>query len=358
MQSVNGLKQPLLGIAATAISIALALGISVQFAPTVFGSWVGQLIMSAIPLQIIVGMVWESKFPGFLADRKQPVKGLAVLGLLAVGAAIVTPATMASIGGGMAPPTPFVIMFTILSVCITFWMVVVLQCWPAKVLSAHPAAVGLGTWVLSYGVSWVIFHTTFDFSAMQGAPFYRADLDPHGLFPAWNALAFVVTSLAVVMWLVMLDFWPSTAIVKAIPSLGNQPMFGVLSAVVALALTAVVWVLCVRVVGMDVVDYLVRVPVSALFGEFIMLAMMQTAPFQAVRQPLKGLILLPVVAVLAVITHKLYQVVALALVGPMASGAPTYGLDLWIATAMLAVTFPLFVAYATGFGFWPLAGRD
>ncbi len=109
---------------------------------------------------------------------------------------------------------------------------------------------------------------------------------------------------------------------------------------------------------MDVVDYLVRVPVSALFGEFIMLVMMQTAPFQAVRQPLKGLILLPVVAVLAVITHKLYQVVALALVGPMASGAPTYGLDLWIATAMLAVTFPLFVAYATGFGFWPLAGRD
>lgn len=37
------------------------------------------------------------------------------------------------------------------------------------------------------------------------------------------------------------------------------------------------------------------------------------------------------------------------------SGGPAYDLELWLASSMLAVTFPALVAFANYFQFWPLA---
>lgn len=59
------------------------------------------------------------------------------------------------------------------------------------------------------------------------------------------------------------------------------------------------------------------------------------------------------VVVLAIVMRRLYEMAGL--VGPMASGAPGYDLELWLATAMLSVTFPILVAYGDGFGFWSLS---
>lgn len=36
------------------------------------------------------------------------------------------------------------------------------------------------------------------------------------------------------------------------------------------------------------------------------------------------------------------------------AGAPGYYLELWLASAMLGMTFPVIVAYTAGFDFWPL----
>lgn len=355
MPTLVGLKQPILGIVATVIAVSLSLAIGAAFSPEIFGSWVAQLIMSAIPAQIVIGMVWQSEYPGFLAKLPQPAKGAAILAMMAVAAVVVTPSVIVGVGGGMTPPTPFAIMFTIVSVCTAFWIVAVFQCWPATAVSKHPAIIGLGVFVLAYLSCWGLHLAAFDFAAMKDAPFYAARLDPHGAVPAWNALSFIVTSVSVIMWFVMLDFWPTATIVSKIPAAAKQPWFGLVSAALVIGLTAAIWLVCVRCLGMDVVDFMVRVPVSGLFGEFIMLVMMQTAPVQAMKQPTKGLVLLVVVAVLAVLTYQLYKTAAGVLVGPMPAGAPTYGLDLWIATAMLSVTFPVFVAFGGGFSFWPLS---
>jgi hypothetical protein len=355
MDNTTGLKQPLLGAVMAIIAIALALFVCRSFAPPVLGSWVAELIMSAIPAQIVIGLVWQSRYPGFIANLTQPAKGIAILGVMAVAAAIMTPVILALVGGGLTPPLPFAIMFTILSVCTCFWAVAVFQCWPFTALGSHPALIGGGVFVLAYVAAWVLFHFGFDFAAMKGAPFYAEALDPKGALPAWSVLAFTVTTVSVIMWFVMLDFWPTATIAAAIPALGRQPLFGLVSGALVLALSWGLWTVFVGLLGMDVVDYMVRVPVSGLFGEFIMLVMMQTAPFQTVKQPVKGLILLVVVAVLALIMYAAYRAAALALVGPMAAGAPGYDLDLWIATAMLSVTFPIFVALGDGFAFWPLS---
>ncbi|TAN61304.1 MAG: hypothetical protein EPN20_12615 [Magnetospirillum sp.] len=359
MPNTLGLKQPFLGLVAALVAVCLSLGFAAQFDPATFGSWVAQVIMSAIPLQIVIGLVWQSAYPGLLGRLRQPVKGIVILGMMLAAAMVMTPLILVLVNGGIGTPKPFAIMFTIVSVCCAFWLVAVFQCWPVAALSRHPGVIGLGVFVLAYVATYVVFRFGFDFAAMAGAPFYAAALDPHGAFAAWNALSFIVTTVSVIMAFVLLDFWPSATIAAAMPVLSRQPVFGLLNAVLVLAIAGAMWTLGVRVLGMDVVDYMVRVPVSGLFGEFIMLVMMQTAPFQTSRQPVKGLLLLGLVVVLAVVMYRLYAVAAVLLVGAMPSGAAGgYGLDLWIATAMLSVTFPVFVALGDGFAFWPLSRRD
>ncbi len=348
------IKQPILGLLGTLISVGLALAISVQFDGSTLVGWVGQIVMGSIPAQMVIIAVWQGAYPAALAKLPQPAKGLAILGLMGLASAVVTPIILATVGGGVTPPTPFATMFTVISICTSFWVMPLFKCWPVTAVAKHPVALGLGVLLLAYGAAAVVWHFGFDFAAMQGAPFYQASLDPHGLVPAWNIFSFIVTASLVIIGFVMLDDWPVNAIADMLPVLGRQPLRAVTSAVLVLLLSGGLWSLCVSILHMDVVDYLVRVPVSGLFGQLIMLHMMQTAPFQALRQPVKGMALLVVTVALAGPMYWLYAQVATALVGPMASGAPGYVLDVWIATAMLAVTFPMFVTYGDAFGFWPL----
>jgi hypothetical protein len=41
--------------------------------------------------------------------------------------------------------------------------------------------------------------------------------------------------------------------------------------------------------------------------------------------------------------------------GALPSGPPGYEYEVWLANALLSVTFPFLVFYAACFGYWPLA---
>jgi len=353
MERNAGIKQPTLGLIGAVVTIGLSLVISTAFHPDTFGTWVGFLVMCAIPAQIVIGLVWQNRYPGVLARLPQPARGAAIIAILVGVAGVVAPATLYFVGGGITPPTPFLTMYIILTVVATFWLVALFQCWPAAAFSSHPAAVGLGTLALAYLSAWVLFRVGFDFQAMAAAPFYVAALDPHGAIPAWNILSYVVTTVAVIMGMVLLDFWPFPALAARAPVWGRQPLFGLAVAVFVLLIAGLVWTAGVSLAGIDAVDYMVRLPVSFLFGTFVLLTLFQTSPFQRLAQPAKGVALIAGSAVLAVATYGLYRFIALATIVDIRAGAPTYGLDLWIATAMLSITFPMIVAYGDGFGFWP-----
>ncbi|MCK2088417.1 hypothetical protein MXC99_09555 [Thauera aromatica] len=352
--SDNAMKQPVAGSIGAAITIGLSLVISIGFEPRFFGSWVAFLAMSIVPTQIIIGLVWNNRYPGVLARLGQPARGIAILGLLVAAGSVIAPATLVLVGGGITPPTPFLNMYIILSIVATFWLVAVFQCWPSSAISSHPAALGLGTLMLSYLSAWVVFQSGFDFGAMKGAPFYHEHLDPRGAFPAWNILSYAITTVAVIMGLVLLEFWPIAAIVSRKPAFSAQPYFGLIATAIVLSVAGVVWAAGVGLSGMDTVDYLVRIPVSFIFGTFILLTLFQTAPFQKLAQPAKGCALIVGSALLALLTYGLYRFVSINAFGNIQAGPPAYDLDLWIATAMLSITFPLIVAYAEGFAFWPL----
>jgi len=55
----------------------------------------------------------------------------------------------------------------------------------------------------------------------------------------------------------------------------------------------------------------------------------------------------------------IYGALAPALTGPVQPGPPEYGFEVWLASALLAVTFPFLAYHADLFQMWPFAaGRS
>ena len=338
------------GVIATTVVIAAALAIASLYDPATFTSWGAFIWMTAVPAQLIFALVWSFNYPAAVGAMRQPAKGLAY-------AAMTLPAMLLGglflywVPGQGLGPTPFLIMQTICVVIATFWIVIVWRVWPVSLVVKHPLGVALGAFVLSYGLGLLVFRLFFDFSFMAGAPVYVAALDPGGMFNAWLALAFVVGTGAIIMVMALFDFWPFTDMPKA----GTAPVFGVYVTVATVVLTGALTWLFVGLLSMDPVDFMVRVPVSIIFGVFLTTTMMRSSLFAGATRPVRGLLLLVLTVVAAVAMDALYRAVAPLVAGePLPAGPPGYSLELWVATAMLAFTFPLINLLAGYFGFWPL----
>ncbi len=348
------IKQPLLGFVATVIVFFIAFGIIIMFNTPMFLSWACFLALTIIPIQIIVGLVWQSNYPHPAEKLEQPLKGLYLMLISAIVAAIVAAWSLKTVGGFVVPPTPFLIFFLIMMVIMTFWCVVVWQCWPAAGISSHPAFVGFGTQIVAVIIAWILYKMLFDFGFAKGAPFYSASLDPGGAFNAWSSLAYFLTTLAVILAWVELDFWPLSTIAAKVPAVGKQPLWGIIATIVILIVAYLVQSIFTKSFGMDTVNYMVQAPICMIFGEFIMLLLLQTSPFQTVKQPGKGILLIISSIVLALIMYRLYVWFSFLVAGPLPGGPPGYVLELWLATSLLSFTFPVIAAYTGPFNYWPL----
>jgi hypothetical protein len=350
----RGLRQPLLGVAAFVVTIGASLVFCALFSAATLGSWVALFFIGAVPAQVVLALGLHLEYPAFLRKARQPAKGLIFVALVALVSAVVSPLVLYGIGGGVTPPNPFAILFLVQTVPVTLALVLFFKCWPLTALSSRPGVVGAGTLVLAYVFTWVIFRVFFDFGFLRGTPAYLGRLDPKGLFTAWDSAAFVVAMGAVLLCFVLFEFWPLTAIALRRPAVARQPLFGLLALGIVLLVTLVVWGVPVGLAGMDPVVFMARVPVVVIFGVFIVLTMFQGVGFARFTQPARGIAMTAAVIVLAAAMEVLYGAAARTIVPGVAAGAPTYGLELWLATAMLGVTFPVIVAFCDGFGFWPL----
>lgn len=194
---------------------------------------------------------------------------------------------------------------------------------------------------------------------MQGAPVYVASLDPRGLFSALNALVFEVSFLIGLFMVAAFDVWP----LYKFPILMKQPVLGIVWTAVALAIGGFAFWIGVGILKLDVMAFLVTAPVPYIFGTIVVLNMFQNSLFQNLTQPLKGLA--NVIAVIAIgsALAQVYRGLAPTISGSLHAGPPTYDLEIWTASALLAVTFPFLIFFAEFFRFWPLsninqAGED
>src|SRR6202049_1869988 len=344
------LKQPGVGIAATAGIIVLSLGFISLFDFPTFTGWVAYYLLCVIPIQIVIAVTWGTRHPAFAANASEPVKGiLLTMFALAVGV-IVAAVHHATVGGAVSPPTPMLAMCAIVSVPITFWAAIMWGGWPFTTLIKNQVAAGLAMLVVCYAVNYALFRVFFDYGFMQGAPVYVPAQDPHGLFNAWYALSFYLTALSAMFLMVNFDLWPLTKF----PSVMHQPVLGIVWTIVVLVLASAAFYIGVEVMGTDPVAFMVHVPVPFVFGTIVVQNMLQGSLFAKWKQPMKGVLNAIAVVVIGSALAALYRALASAVTGTLKAGPPGYDLEVWLASALLSVTFPFLIFHAEFFKLWPL----
>ena len=350
------MKQPLLGILATILVMAVSLGLISLFDFATFSGWMSYGLLCLIPMQIVVGVTWGTNQPTFAAARRQPLKGILLTATTLVAGAIVVPAYMALAGGNVQPPTPMLMHAAITSVVFTFWAAIIFGSWPFKAVVKNEVAAGVALVAVCYLLNYVYFRIFFDYAFMQGAPFYAAiaSQDPHGVFNALNALVFTVTSLVGLFMIAGFDAWPITKF----PSLMKQPVMGIAWGVLALVIGGAAFGIGVGVMKMDVMAFLVTVPVPYIFGTIVVLNMLQNSLFAKLAQPVKGIANAIAVVVIGSALAQVYRFLVPTITGQLHAGPPTYDLEVWIASALLSVTFPFLIFFAEFFKFWPLAKNE
>ncbi|HWS61626.1 MAG TPA: hypothetical protein VN325_02640 [Steroidobacteraceae bacterium] len=336
---------------ATLIVLTLTWAICAAFKPHVLTTWVGFSFMAATPAQIILALLWKTNHPPAIARLSQPRKGILLTAATVLTACVIGPLLFYLGGGGVGPPTPMLLMFTMTTIIATMWLVSVWSCWPVSMLTSNRTALGVVTLVAAYAVAFLVFNLLFDFSFLAHTPLYVASLDPKGRLDAWVALSFLVTTVAVIVVASAFDFWPVSALIRS----RRQPAFGLASTILILAASILLYLSFTRLVGFDPVQHLVRVAVSLIYGIFLVQIMMRHQLFAGWRQPLRGVALTAIAGLLALLMYSLYAISASVISArTVPAGPPAYELEIWVANAMLGITFPLMIVVADFFELWPL----
>lgn len=330
--------------------MAVSLGFISLFDFPKFSGWIATFLLCVIPMEIVIGVTWGLKQPGFVAERSQPVRGVLFSLIALLSGVIVVLAHWTGVGGSISPPTPMLTQCMIASVVVVFWAAIMWGGWPFTTLIKNPLAAGLAMLVACYVVNYILFRIFFNYEFMQRAPVYVPAQDPHGIFNAWSAVVFYVCALDGMFLLLCFDLWPFT---KS-PSLMKQPVLGIVWTIVALAVGGAVYYLGVNIMGMDAVQFMVTLPIPFIFGTIFVLNMLQGSLFAKVTQPLKGVLNTVAAAGLGSLFALGYRALAPVVTGKLEAGPPEYQSEIWLASALLTVTFPFLVAYADFFTMWPL----
>lgn len=337
------MKQPLLGFLSTACVIAVAFAIIALSEHSFFMGWLSFLVMACIPTQIISAFVWGPLFDNMsTAQKGLSQTAISVLGGLVFGS------LLHFVAGQAYGPTPQLMMLTIVTVIATFWLMVAWNAWPFAAIVQSPIPLGIVILLAAYLLAYLVFSLAFNYEFLALAPIYIESLDPKGVFPAWPALAFLVTTVAVIMLCLLLDFYP----------LSKFELAGFSAALVnsiwILLLAGIAFYFGVYILQIDPVVYMVRGPVSFIFGAFILLNMLEGSVLSGLKQPVHGICLAFIAIGLAAVMQIVYQNFAQYLNPGISAGPAEYQLELWLANAMLAITFPLIVVASDFFGLWPL----
>lgn len=344
------MRQPLLGVVASAVVIAIALGFIALFDFASFTGSVSFFMLGLIPMQIVMVVLWGAN-PSFASSLKQPIKGILLTLVAAVAAVVVMPIALRLVGEGVSPPGPIPSHYVVVVVPTTFYLAIMFGGWPFTRVLKNPLVAGVAVLIAAYAITYGVFRVFFNYDFLQGAPVYLASA-PHGMYNGVVALVFDVTALAVMFLVLCFDLWPLTKF----PAVMKQPVLGVVWLAIACAGAALVMWVTLGVIGMDPMIVLTRVTAPVIFGSIIVLNMVQNSLFDTKTQPLKGLLNAMAAIVFGSVLANFYGLVAPRIVGmPLPSGAPGYEYEIWLVNALLSVTFPFLVFFAACFGYWPLA---
>jgi hypothetical protein len=344
------MKQPLLGVVATAIVIAVSLAFLALFDFPLFVGWVAFVMLCLVPPQVVMAVI--ATHPPF-APHTQPGRGVVLLATNVVAALVIAWIVWLTVGEGVSPPGPIPSQYAVVVVPTTFFMAIAFGGWPFVRISRNMGMAGLMLLVVAYALTYVLFRMFFNYDFLREAPVYLASA-PDGLFNGVTALVFAVTVLAAMFLLLHLDLWP----LSNWPAVMKQPRLGIAWTLIALLVGSIVMWVTVQQLALDPMYVLTRITAPFIFGTIVVLNMLQGSLFASLRQPLKGVAHATVAAFAGSLLAQVYGRVDRLLVGvELPSGPPGYEYELWLVNALLSVTFPFLIVHAAYFAFWPLAGR-
>ena len=342
--------QPLLGLVATALVIAVSLAYLALFDFGTFVGWVAFVMLCLIPAQIVTVVLAPN--PPYAARLNQPARGAVLLLVTIVTALIIAPMALRLIGEGVAPPGPIPSHYAVIVVPTTFFLAIVFGGWPFTRLSKNGGVISVSVLLASYAITYGIFRAFFNYDFPQGAPVDLASA-PSGPYNAVMALVFYVTTLAGMFLVLHFDLWPLTAV----PGIMKQPLLGVVWMLIALALGAAVMQVTTGSMSKDPMWVLTRVTAPFIFGTIIVLNMLQNSLFAKMRQPLKGMANVAAAVVIGAALGQVYGYFSDWYFAELPMGQPGYEYEIWLVNALLSVTFPFLIFYAAYFNYWPLAAR-
>ena len=345
------MTQPALGLLSSAIVMAIALVFISVFDFGTFAGWVAFVMLGLIPMQVVTVVLWGAS-PAFASGLRQPAKGIVLVLLTVVATGVLSPLIFMTVGEGMAPPGPIPSHYVIIAVPTTFWLAIMMGGWPFTRMSSNPLVSGLAVLIASYVVTYVVFRVFFNYDFLQGAPVYLQSA-PKGMFNGVSALVFYVTALAVMFLVLCFDLWPLTLF----PGVMKQPVLGLVWTIIALAGAALAISIGITGTGADPMAFLTQVSAPFIFGSIIVLYMMQNSLFARMKQPLKGVLNTIAAAAIGLFLANLYLSLVPMVTGPLPSGPPGYEREIWLANALLSVTFPFLVYHAAFLNFWPFASH-
>ncbi len=329
--------------------IAISLCFVAVFPAAKFLGSITYCLVCIIPMEIVIGITWGCKQPGFAASRGQPMKGL-LLALLTVVVGVIVAAAYFFLFAGVRPLPPMLIQCSIVSVIITFWASIMWGGWPFTTVIKNPVAAGLTMLAACYAVNYLLFRLLFSYEFMKGAPVYVESLDPHGMYNANLTLVFYMTAIGIMFLMLHFDLWPLTNFAGVM----KQPVLGLVWTAICLVLGGIVFYIGVFTMAMDPLTFMVAVPIPFIFGTIIVLNMLQNSLYAKQTQPLKGILNALTAAVIGVALAFTYSALAPSLSGTLVAGPPGNDFERWLASALLGVTFPFLIFYAEFFQFWPL----
>jgi hypothetical protein len=344
-------RQPFLGLVATALIVAVSLLYLSFFDFATFAGPIAFFMLCLIPAQIVLVVLAPN--PPFAAKLSQPVRGVVLILATVAAALVVAPLALRLTGEGISPPGPIPSHFAVIVVPTTFFLAIAFGGWPFSRQTKNGGAVAFMTLITAYALTYGLFRLFFDYDFLQGTPAYLASA-PRGMFNGVMALVFYVTALAGMFVLLHFDLWPftrSAAVMK-------QPVLGALWLTVSLAIGALVMTVTTGQMALDPMYVLTRITAPFIFGTIIVLNMLQNSLFAAVAQPLKGIANLAAASVIGVGLAQVYGLLSPIVVGPLPSGAPGYEYEIWLVNALLSVTFPFLIYYAAFLNYWPLAKAE
>ncbi len=351
--------QPWRGLFGFAVTFAISLIIMVSFGMDNYLGLLTLWIMSMVPLELVITIGWGMKYPptDFLP---QPWRGFAITAFIFLFGTVVCFAVLGFLGAGT--PHPFTSVFAICTVVMTVVAVAAFGMWPFRSLSVP--ACGFLTLMLAYGIAFYGIKL-FDFSLLSypagtnpslvaPASFYAAggslaafaEMVPKGPIPWESGLTIWFWVAPMVFTSVLLEMWP----LSRSPRLMKQPILGLIVLVTSLVLAYVAFYIGVGILQIEPLRFMYY-GVSYVFGVLMILVLFQKWPGRLIQGPAGAFANMGLAVLIGFVA---YHVVGLFCEWHFGDSM-VYPANLFaMGNFMLGLNFPLWVAYADIWDFWPL----